>query len=160
MVGSGVDLASVGCWVLGIRGWGVRASRGVRAIQVGGVCVPAGGADDSNLGRQVAPACGHRRGSLILPVSCLTQIHFDSTSFRLKCVADMKTTQCTARSRFSPNPYWRSPHFRAEGIAGAMWLLQKEEVRKEGAGAVAREGYATEVSMSHSDNDVVELRAF
>ena len=77
----------------------------------------------------------------------------------LKCIAGMKTTQCTARSRFGPNPHWRSPHFRAEGTAGAMRLLQKEEVREEGAGAVAREGYVGEVSVSQSGSEAVELRA-
>ena len=43
----------------------------------------------------------------------------------------MKTTRCTARSRFGPNLYWRSPHLRAEGIAGA------EEPFAEHAGAAS-----------------------
>ena len=49
----------------------------------------------------------------------------------------MKTTQFTVRSRFGPNPHWRSPHFRAEGtVAGAMRLLQEEE--EEGCGKQLR----------------------
>ena len=43
--------------------------------------------------------------------------------------------------------------------AGAMRLSQKEEVREEGAGAVAQEGCAAEVSMSQSGSEAVELRA-
>ena len=41
-----------------------------------------------------------------------------------------------------------------------MLPLQKEEVREEGAGAVAREGYATEVSVSQSGSEAVELAHF
>ena len=41
----------------------------------------------------------------------------------------------------------------------AMRLLQKEEVREEGAGAVAREGYAAEVSVSQGGSEAVDLRA-
>ena len=40
-----------------------------------------------------------------------------------------------------------------------MRLLQKEEVREEGTGAVAREEYAAEVSLSQSGSEAVELRA-
>ena len=94
-------------------------------------CWPLGGAGGSNLGRQAAPAAS------ILLVSCLAQIQFGS--------------------RFGPDSDWRSPHFRAEGIAGAMRLLQKEEVREEGAGAVARQGYAAKVSMSQSGSEAVML---
>ena len=39
----------------------------------------------------------------------------------------------------------------------AMRLLQKEEVREEGAGAVAREEYATEASVSQSGREAVVL---
>ena len=31
----------------------------------------------------------------------------------------MKVTKHAARSRFDSNPYWRSPHLRAEGISDA-----------------------------------------
>ena len=40
-----------------------------------------------------------------------------------------------------------------------MRLLQKEEVREEGAGPVAREDYAVEVSMSQSGGEAAVLRA-
>ena len=39
----------------------------------------------------------------------------------------------------------------------AMRLLQKEEVRGEGAGAVAREEYAAEVNVSQSGSEAVVL---
>ena len=109
-----------------------RASRGFsclpsgRSVRAG----PSGSAGGSNLGRQAAPACGHRGVASILFVSCVAQFHFGSSPFSgLKCIAGMKTTQCTGRTRFGPNPYWRSPHFRAEGMAGAMRLLQKGGAR-------------------------------
>ena len=40
-----------------------------------------------------------------------------------------------------------------------MRLLQREQVREEGTGAVAREGYAAEKSISQSGSQTVQLRA-
>ena len=95
-------------------------------------CRPVGSAGGSNLGRQAASAWAWRGRINIARQLSGTNPFRLTAILGLKCIAGMKATQCTARSRFGPNPYWRSPHFRAEGMAGGCGSSCARRVRGRG----------------------------
>ena len=117
-------------------------------------CGPLGSAVGSNLGRQAAPACAHRGvASFVWHKSISAHRHSLAHVYR----------RHENNIMYSSPPFWSESvlalrSLPSEGMAGAMRLLQKEEVREEGAGAVAREACAAEVSMSQRGTEAVELR--